>query len=113
MSPGSQRRQIVGFVAMAGGISVLAVLHTSNDALAPGKVVLGTFGAIIILEGVAVVGGDAGTEFAHGLALVALLAAVLINGGKIFGLQSKLVSQQPKPGTTPIKKGPVPKHPKG
>lgn len=65
---------------------------------AEGKIILGGFFATAALMLIAD-GGDAGREFATGLALIAMLTSALVYGGPVWTQASKLFGSAP---TTPL-----------
>ncbi len=99
-----KERLIFTYIAVAGGVTVVTKLVApTNDplgkALDTPKVILGSFVALILLESMASLGGNPGADLAQGLALVAMISALLISGDAFFHGVGKLST------VTPVKSG--------
>lgn len=106
---GDRQRKILGAMTVA---ALFAIVGEGVKGELPGgsnvkkgdpfKILLGAGAATAILVGISEL-GDAGSQFAQGLAFMAVIVAVLEEGGPVWQALSKLVGAKgaPIPATTP------------
>ena len=105
--PTGNARTVAGFMAIAIvftviGIEIKGEAKTSNPTFSQPFVVIagGTFATGILA--LIAEAGDTGRQFAIGLAGLALVTAVLVNGGPVWKAAEKLVGGTNTGTTTPI-----------